>query len=247
MNDEGSTAAPAPTGTEANQPTTNEAPAQAPEPTQAPAPATPTANIPADQVEAFNRFIEGNGGYEKAFAKLKSAVSAPAQPAQQPQPTQRPQPQPQPQQQQAQVPPQFQSQQIPDGFMTGPEFLAKQYFQSLANEEPYKGIAEDITSGKVLTEMAEFGMEPVRNGMLNDKVIRKFLNMKAQATAPAQPTSTPVSTAPTVDYVNVGDKINSIDDARKVLAQNQSLRGTTHPMTQQAKDFIKSYYANGNK
>lgn len=238
MNDEGSTAAPAPTGTEANQPTTtNEAPAQAPETTQATAPATPTANIPADQIEAFNRFIEGNGGYEKAFAKLKSAVSVPAQPAQQPaeqtQPAQQPQ---QPTQQPAQP------QQIPDGFLTGSEFLAKQYFRSLASEEQYKDIADDISSGKVLTEMADFGMEPVRDGMLNDKVIRKFLSMKAKATAPAQPTSTPVNNTPTVNYVNVGEKITSIDDARKVIAQNQTLNGANHPMTQQAKDFIKEYY-----
>lgn len=238
MNDEGSTAAPAPTGTEAGQPTTtNEAPAQAPEPAQAPAPATPSANIPADQIEAFNKFVESNGGYEKAFSKLKSAVSAPAQPAQQPQA----QPQPQPQQS-SQMPQQFQTQQIPDGFMTGSEYLAKRYFSDLANEEPYKDIAEDIKSGKALIEMTEFGMEPVRDGMLNDKVIRKFLDMKAKATAPAQPTSTPVSNAPTVDYVNVGEKIDSIDAARKVLAQNQTLNGTTHPMTQQAKDFIKEYY-----
>lgn len=240
MNDEGSTAAPAPTGTEANQPTTNAAPAQAPEPAQAPAPATPTANIPADQIEAFNRFIEGNGGYEKAFAKLKSAVSAPAQPAQQPEQTQQ-----QPAQQPAQAP--AQPQQIPDGFLTGSEYLAKKYFKDLASEESYRDIADDIVSGKALIEMTEFGMEPVRDGMLNDRVIRKFLDMKAKATAPAQPTSTPVTNAPTVDYINVGDKINSIDDARKVLAQNQTLKGATHPMTQQAKDFIKGYYANGNK
>lgn len=240
MNDEGSTAAPAPTGTEANQPTTtNEAPAQAPETTQTTAPATPTANIPADQIEAFNRFIEGNGGYEKAFAKLKSAVSAPAQQTQQPaeQPAQ--QQTQQPAQQSAQA---TQPQQVPDGFLTGSEYLAKQYFKDLASEEAYKDIAGDITSGKVLAEMAEFGMEPVRDGMLNDKVIRKFLNMKAKATAPAQPTSMPVGNTPTVEYVNVGEKIETIDDARKVIAQNQTLNGKNHPLTQQAKDFIKEYY-----
>lgn len=236
MNEEGSTAATAPAATEANQPTTNEAPAQAPEPAQATAPASPSANIPADQIEAFNKFVDSNGGYEKAFAKLKSAVSAPAQ-----QPVQQPAQQPeQPAQQPVQRP--TQPQQIPDGFMTGSEYLARQYFKDLASEEAYKDIAGDIASGKVLTEMAEFGIAPVQNGMLNDRVIRKFLNMKAQATAPAQPTSTPVNNTPTVNYVNVGEKITSIDDARKVLAQNQTLNGTNHPMTQQAKDFIKEYY-----
>lgn len=237
MDGENPTAAPATTaGTEASQPTTNEAPAQAPEPAQATAPAAPTANIPADQIEAFNRFIDGNGGYEKAFAKLKSAVSAPAQPVQQPE--QQPQ-----QSAQQPVPAPAQTPQIPDGFLTGPEYLARQYFKDLASEEQYKDIASDIASGRVLNEMVDFGMEPIRDGMLNEKVIRKFLDMKAKTvTQPAVPTGTPVTNTPTVEYVNVGEKITSIDDARRVIAQNQKLNGSTHPMTQQAKDFIKQYY-----
>ena len=237
MDGENPTAAPATTGTEASQPTTNETPAQPTAPASAPAttaPAGPTANIPADQIEAFNKFVESNGGYEKAFSKLKNAVSAPAQPAQQPV---------QPQQQPTQPVAQPQQQGIPDGFMTGPEFLAREYFKSLAAEEAYQGISEEITSGKVLTEMVDFGMTPMRNGMFDDRNIRKFLDLKAKTVmAPAKPTSTPINNTPTVDYVNVGDKINSIDDARKVLAQNQTLSGQTHPMTQQAKDFIKAYY-----
>jgi hypothetical protein len=237
--DEGSTAAPAPTGTEANQPTNTE-PAKAPEPVQTTAPAAPTANIPADQIEAFNKFVESNGGYEKAFSKLKNAVSAPVQQTQQ---TEQIAQQPI-QSQQSQQPQQME--QIPDGFLTGSEYLARKYFKDLAAEEEYKDIAPDIASGKVLVEMAEFGMEPVRNGMLNEKVIRKFLSMKARATAPAKPTSTPVNNAPTVEYVNVGDKITSMADARKILAQNQTLNGVTHPMTEQAKEFIKNYYS-GNK
>ena len=53
----------------------NPAPAQA-----APAPAAPTpvANIPADKIEAFNKFIDANGGYDKAFAKLKSDITSTA-------------------------------------------------------------------------------------------------------------------------------------------------------------------------
>ena len=181
--------------------------------------------------------MDSNGGYEKAFAKLKSAVSAPAQPAQQPEQKQQPAPQ------QSQPQPQ-QPMQVPDGFMTGSEFLAKQYFNSLASEEKYQEMAADITSGKVLTEMTDFGMTPVKDGMLNDRVIRKYLDMRAKhATAPATPTSTPINSAPTVDFVNVGEKITSMEDARKVIAQNQTLNGKNHPLTQQAKDFIKEYYA----
>ena len=233
--EENPAAATAPAATETNQPTTTEA---APAPAPAAAPASPSANIPADQIEAFNKFVDSNGGYEKAFAKLKSAVSAP----QNVQPAERPQQQQQ-QQQPAQQQP-AQPQEIPDGFITTSEWLAKRYFKDLSNEEAYKPIADEIASGKVLEEMVDFGMTPVRDGMLNEKVIRKFLDMKAQAvTQPAKQTSAPISSTPTVDYVNVGEKITSIDDARKVIAQNQSLNGQQHPLTQQAKDFIKEYYA----
>lgn len=240
MNDESSTAATAPAATETNQPNTTNAAEQTTAPAQPAAPAAPSANIPADQIEAFNKFVDSNGGYEKAFAKLKSAVSAPAQqPAQPQQPAQ--QPVQQPAQQPAQQP--VMPQQIPDGFLTGSEFLAKQYFKGLAAEENYKDIAADIESGKVLTEMADFGITPVQDGMLNDRVIRKYLDMKAKATAPAQQTSTPINNTPTVQYVNVGEKITTMDDARKVLAQNHTLNGTQHPLTQQAKEFIKEHFA----
>ena len=219
----------APQGTE-ETPTTNTEPA-----VPAPAP-TPVADIPADQIEAFNKFVAGQGGFNNAFPKWKQMVSTP-QPA--------PVPQPQPVQPVAQPQQPIQPQQIPAGYITPEEYMAKEYFISLSREEQYAPIADQIANGSALKEMAEFGIRPMQNGMFNDGQIRKFLNLKAQ-TVPAKATSTPLTSTPTVDYVNVGEKITDINSAREVLMQNQGLAGkgvAEHPLTQQAKEFIKSYYS----
>lgn len=211
----------------------NSNPAPAPE---VPAPA-PTANIPAEQIEAFNKFVAGQGGFDNAFTKWKQLVSTP-QPAPQPAP-QPVQPAPQPVQQPVQPQP------VPAGFITPEEYMAKEYFTSLSREEQYAPIADQIANGSVLKEMAEFGIRPMQNGMFNDGQIRKFLNLKAQ-TVPAKVPSTPLSSTPTVDYVNVGEKVTDIDSARQIIAQNQGLAGkgvAEHPLTQQAKEFIKEYYS----
>ena len=46
-----------------------------------------------------------------------------------------------------------------------------------------------------------------------------------------------MSSAPTVDYVNVGDKIENIDQAYKVLMQ------PNHPAMSKAEEFIKEFYS----
>ena len=99
------------------------------------APAGPVADIPADQIEAFNKFVNANGGFERAFAKLRTDVSTPA-------------PQPQPAPPKAEEPKmttqqieqfmqgheqQPQQQNIPIGYITPEEFTAQQYFASLSN------------------------------------------------------------------------------------------------------------------
>lgn len=205
-------------------------------PAAAPATPTPVANIPADKIEAFNKFIDANGGYDKAFAKLKSDVSSPAQ-QQQPQ-------QPQPvQQRDAEAGNGPFS--VPKGFVTPQEVAAEQYFMSLANKEEYAPIADEIRSGSVLKEMSKFGIRPVQNGMFNDAQIRNFLSLYAK-TKPAVPTTETITTTPTVDYVNVGEQVTSRDDAMKILAQNHSLaRGVApHPQTEAAKAFLKDYFKN---
>lgn len=218
----------------------NSNPAPAAPAAQAAAPATPTpvANIPADKIEAFNKFIDANGGYDKAFAKLKSDVSSPAQ--QQPQQVQQPQRATQRDVEMGNGP--FG---VPKGYVTPQEVAAEQYFMSLANKEEYAPIADEIRSGSVLKEMSKFGIRPVENGMFNDAKIRNFLNLYAK-TKPAVPTTETITTTPTVDYVNVGEQVTSRDDALKILAQNRTLGGgvAPHPQTEAAKAFLKDYFKN---
>lgn len=217
----------------------NPAPA-APAPTEAPAPAAPQANIPTEQIEAFNRFVSANGGFETAFSKMKAAVSRPQQPAQ-------PQAQPMQQMQQMQQPVQqldqhYQPRQIPKGYVTQEEIAAKQYFDGIANEENYAGISGQIRSGEIFKEMSKFGIRPVVNGMVNDKGVRDFLDLYAK-TVPAVQTSEAVTSTPTVEYVNVGEQVSSRDDALRILQQNRSLNGAgMHPQTEAAKAYLANYF-----
>jgi hypothetical protein len=210
----------------------NAAPAQAP--------AAPVANIPADKIEAFNKFIDANGGYDKAFAKLKSDVSTPAQAQPQPQAQQQLQPNAVPQKDVEVGNGPFN---IPKGFVTPQEVAAQQYFMGMANEEKYAPIADEIRSGAIFKEMGKFGIQPVQNGMFNDRQIRNFLDLYSK-TKPAIPTTETVTSTPTVDYVNVGEQIQSRDDALKILAQNQKLGNgiAKHPQTDAAMAFLKEYY-----
>lgn len=223
------------------EPATPAAPVSETTPTNlntAPAPTTPVANIPADKIEAFNKFIDANGGYDKAFAKLKSDVSTPAQA--QPQPQQQLQPNAVPQKDVEVGNGPFN---IPKGFVTPQEVAAEQYFMGLANKEEYAPIADEIRSGAIFKEMGKFGIQPVQNGMFNDRQIRNFLDLYSK-TKPAVPTTETVTSTPTVDYVNVGEQIRSRDDALKILAQNQKLGNgiAKHPQTDAAMAFLKEYY-----
>lgn len=204
------------------------------------APAAPVANIPADKIEAFNKFIDANGGYDKAFAKLKSDVSTPAQAQPQQHAQQQLQPNAVPQNDVEVGNGPFN---IPKGFVTPQEVAAQQYFMGIANEEKYAPIADEIRSGSIFKEMRKFGIQPVQNGMFNDRQIRNFLDLYAK-TKPAVPTTETVTSTPTVDYVNVGDQVQSRDDALKILAQNQKLGNgiAKHPQTDAAMSFLKEYY-----
>ena len=238
MEDSTAPAAPASEATPTTNPAQEAAPAAAPQ-----APVTPTADIPADQIEAFNKFVNANGGFDKAFAKLKTDVSTPAQPQQQ---LAQQQIQPQPQTQEAE--PQVQAQQYspmrpPEGFITQEEWNAKNYFDGLSNEPAYAGIADKIRTGEVLGEMAKFGIKPMVNGFFNDRQIRDFLNLYSK-TVPTQAPSAPVTNTPTVEYVNVGEQITSRDDAIAIINQNRTLKAgvAPHPQTEAAKEYLKKYF-----
>lgn len=248
---QGTEAVPTPSAaaTPEQAPLINPAPATTPAPAQ---PAGPVANIPADKIEEFNRFVAGNGGFEKAFSKLKSDVSAPQQSAlrnmqqmqqqsqQQPQSFQRPmQPQMQPQ-----MPQQHQVYRRPgDGYLTQEEMNIQNYYEKLAADPAFAPIAGDIHSGKIIDEMEKFGIRPAdQYGNINDRQVRDFLSLLAKA-QPAPQHTAPVSTTPTVEYVNVGQQITSRDDALAVLRQNMSLNGAApHPQTEAAKAFLKQYF-----
>lgn len=227
----------APAAPASEAPTTNSNPAPAPaEPAPAApeAPATPTADIPASQIEAFNKFVNANGGFEKAFAKLRNDVSNPA-------PQQPVQPE-QPQQPVAPAQP-AQPQRMPDGYISPEEFRAQQYFNGLSDLPEYASISKEIRNGDVFKEMAKFGIRPMQDGYINDGQIRDFLNLYAK-TVPTQAPSAPVTNTPTVDYVNVGEQVTSRDDAIAIINQNRSLKPGTapHPQTEAAKEFLKKYF-----
>ncbi len=207
-------------------PTTNPEPAQAPD----------MHGFSSDELAEMRKFYDANGGFEK----VKSRISNP-QPAQ-------PQPEAQPANEptshtQAPAEPQFKT---PEGAITAQEFLAKQYFQSLAGEEKYQAISKGIASGDYLKEMKAFGIDALNpDGSINDQKVRMYLDLKAQ-TVPAKGTGTEpdASAAPTVEYYQVqGDKITQMDDAYKILQQDMQLQAAgqgRHPLIAQAEEFIKT-------
>lgn len=205
-----------------------------PEPAQAPAPNL--HGFTEEQLAEMEKFYSANGGYEKAFGKVKSAISNPVKPAE---PATKPAEAPA---QQPQSQPEVPAYKAPEGSISPQEFLAHQYFKGLSQDPKYAGISEQIANGDILKEMAAFNIQALnQDGSLNDGMVRKFLDLKAQ-TVPAKPTAAEpdASAAPTVNYVNVGDKIENIDQAYQVIMQ------PNHPSADKAEAFIKEYL-NGKK
>lgn len=245
MND--NVAAPATTGEAA--PLTNvDAPAAAPASTpEAPA-------ITAEQVaqflgtstktlKSYQDFVGNNGGWDKGLAAYKKAISGrQADPNAQTQmvmggpvnqdgttndiyvPQSQPAPRPQP----------------IHGGITPEEFMTQQYFNSLAAQDQYKNIAEQMRSGEVLKEMAKFDIQPMVNGQFNDQKVRNFLDLYSKSMPAPEPTA-PVTNTPTVEYVQVGEQITNMNEAMAVLKQDQELRAKGqpgHPMAKQANEFF---------
>lgn len=224
-----------------------EAPAEAPQAPESeatpintnPAPAAPDMHgFTSDQLAEMQKFFEANGGFDK----IKSRISNPEPRVEQP--VDQPAPQAQPQQPRYEEP----AYRAPAGSITAEEFLAKQYFESLAHEDRYASISQQIADGDVLKEMASFNISPLnRDGSINDQMIRRYLDLKAQ-TVPAKQSgvSPEASSAPTVDYVPVeGDKITDLNQAYAIIRQDAQLKSTGmagHPNVKLAEDFIKNSY-----
>ena len=198
--------------------TTNPEPAQAPD----------MHGFTSDQLADMKKFFEANGGFDK----VKSKISNPDKPAEPAAPTPA-----EPKKEEEPAKPAVEEVKTPAGAITAQEFLAKQYFKALAGEEKYAPIAKGIENGDYLKEMSAFGINALnQDGSINDQKVRMYLDLKAQ-TVPAKPTETEpnASSAPTVSYVEVGDKIENIDQAYQVIMQ------PGHPKSQEAEEFIKTH------
>lgn len=216
--------------TEANPQTTN------PGPTQAAAPAPNLHGFTEDQLAEMEKFYSANGGYEKAFGRVKSAISNPQKDTEAPQTASAPQNDNQPVSQPEPAPTAFKT---PQGAITAQEFLAEQYFRSLAGEEKYANISDGIRNGDYLKEMAAFGIQPLnQDGSINDNKVRMYLDLKSQ-TVPAKPTETTpdASAAPTVTYTEVGEGgITSMDQAYKIIME------PNNPNAKAAEEYIKKSF-----
>lgn len=209
-----------------NSTNTNSAPTQAPD----------MHGFTSEQLADMKKFFDNNGGFDGVKAK----ISNPEKPVEKP--VENSQPQTQRQEEptsHTQEPAQMQAPQTPQGAITAQEFLAKQYFKSLAGEEKYAPIAKGIENGDYLKEMAAFGINALnQDGSINDQKVRMYLDLKAQ-TVPAKPTESEpnASAAPTVTYTEVGENITDINQAYKVLME------PGNPKMKLAEDYIKEHFS----
>lgn len=231
--------------TEATNTNTNPAPAETTAPAE-PAQAPDLHGFTNEQLAEMSKFIESNGGYDKAFKTFKERISNPAPEA--------PKAQEEPAAQEAQ--PQAQEQpahpQTPAGYMSQQEYNVRRFYQDLASQPEYAPIADKITSGEMFKEMAKFGIRPMdQNGNINDAQVREFFNLYAK-TVPAAPAKTPAeAAAPTVEYIPVNNgKIENFQQAAQIIAQSAKLKASgqaEHPQLQAAEEFIKNSLTPGKK
>lgn len=201
---------------------------------QSAAPAVDMHGFTSEQLADMQKFFQANGGYDKVKSKISNPT--PAQPTQQTQPEQQAQPVAQPEQ------PAYRA---PEGSISAQEFLTKQYFSSLANNEAYAPIAKEIRDGSLLKEMASFNIQPLNNdGSINDGMVRRYLDLKAQTITAKQTSVAPeMSAAPTVDYIPVGEQITDLNQAYAVLRQDAQLKASGqagHPSIAKAEEFIRN-------
>lgn len=198
-----------------------------PEPVQAPN----MYGFTSEQLADMQKFFQANGGYDKVKSRISNPTPAPTEeqkPVEPAKPVETEEP--------AYVP--------PVGSIRPDEFLAQQYFGALSREEKYAAISKEIESGAVLKDMAAFNIRPLnRDGSINDTMVRRFLDMKAQTVVARQSSVTPdASSAPTVDYVPVEGDIKDMRQAMAVLQQDSMLRRggqAGHPAAEAAEKFMR--------
>lgn len=207
-----------------------------PEPAQAPK-MPDMYGFTSEQLADMRKFYDANGGFDKVKARISNPEPRVEQPVAQPAP------QAQPQQPRYEEP----AYRAPAGSITAQEFLAKQYFGALSQEEKYANISSEIANGDVLKEMASFHIKPLnQDGSINDQMVRRYLDLKAQTVPAKQSGASPeASAAPTVDYIPVGEKIDNINQAYDIIRQDASLKSrgmAGHPEVAKAEEFIKNSY-----
>jgi len=215
-----------------------------PQDAQPQAPSQPDMHgFTSEQLADMKKFFDNNGGFDA----IKSKISNPA-PAQEPAKPVEQKPA-EPAQLAEQKQPEFKA---PAGAINQNEYFVKRYFMDLAGEEQYANISKEISSGKVLTEMAELGIEyMLPNGAIDSDRVNKFLTMKSQIAPAKQSSAEPeAAAAPTVDYVPVGESIKSIEEARAVIMQDMQLKRSGqagHPSAQKAEEYLRNTLSNGKK
>lgn len=202
------------------------------------APAMPDMHgFTSEELAEMRKFYDNNGGFEKVKARisnpepktLEQPVQAQAQAPVQQQPVAQPQ----------------QPMRTPDGMLSRNDLLMRGYYERLAGEEEFKPIAKEIIGGDVLKEMEMLGINPTdSNGFIDDRKIRAFLSIKAKTVPATQTNSMPeASPAPTVDYIQVGDTIENMAQARAVIMQDSQLRASGqagHPSVAKAEEFLRN-------
>ena len=209
------------------------------------APAMPDMHgFTSEELAEMRKFYDNNGGFEKVKARISNpepkaseqSVQAQAQTPIQQQPVAQPQ----------------QPMRTSDGMLSRNDVIMRGYYERLAGEEEFKPIAKEIIGGDVLKEMEMLGINPTdSNGFIDDKKIRAFLSIKAKTVPASQANSMPeASPAPTVDYIQVGDTIENMAQARAVIMQDSQLRASGqagHPSVAKAEEFLRNALNKNNK
>lgn len=209
------------------------------------APAMPDMHgFTSEELAEMRKFYDNNGGFEKVKARISNpepkASEQPVQTQAQAPVQQQPVAQPQ------------QPMRTPDGMLSRNDLLMRGYYERLAGEEEFKPIAKEIIGGDVLKEMEMLGINPTdSNGFIDDRKIRAFLSIKAKTVPATQANSMPeASPAPTVDYIQVGDTIENMAQARAVIMQDSQLRASGqagHPSVAKAEEFLRNALNKNNK
>lgn len=219
----------------------------APAQVQTSAPATPDMHgFTSDQLADMKKFFEANGGFDKVKAKISNPT--PAQP-QQPNLDATYAMKKEEDMLKAPTQPAYK---VPVGSITREEFLAQQYFNALAHEEKYAPIAKEVESGAVLKDMAAFNIRPInQDGSINDAMVRRYLDLKAQTVAAKATSTVPeASSAPTVDYAPYDEKTMSMQQAVAILQQDSALKAhgqAGHPHMKEAEEFMRNFLNKGKK